>query len=58
MNDAVDCIINILDNQGDKEQNKIAGHDVKISVIDRDFEGATVATRKSDNRLDNISKVA
>lgn len=58
MNNAVNCLINFLGNQGDKEQNNVAGDDIKIPVIYRDFDGVTAVPWKSGNRLDNILKVS
>lgn len=58
MENAVNSLIDLLDSQRDKEQNNIAGYDVKVPVIYRNVEELIVSTWKSDNRLYNVSQVS
>lgn len=60
MNNAVDGLakLTILGDEGNEEHDDIAGHNIQIAVIHRDFDGLSVTGWHLGNRLDDISNVS
>jgi hypothetical protein len=42
MDNALNSLVNVLDHQGNKEHDDVAGYNVEISVVDRDLDGVSV----------------
>ena len=57
MNDAVDCFVYVLEDEGNEQHNGVPSHDIKIVIVDRDLEGLRVAHGELGEGLDHVSKV-
>jgi hypothetical protein len=55
---ALDGLIGILDNQGDKEEYQVPSHNIEVSIVDHNADIAIVTARKHRKRLDDIPKVS